>query len=81
MKDQFPKVDLIIISHVLLDWPLDVRKLLITKAYDALPQGGTIIICDELIEDDPCRQPLALLTSIFMQVTTKGGSYNYDQCR
>jgi chemotaxis methyl-accepting protein methylase len=50
-KDAFPKVDCIILSHILMDWPLETKKMLIRKAYEALTEGGFIVICDEIIDD------------------------------
>jgi chemotaxis methyl-accepting protein methylase len=70
MKDDFPKVDCIILSHVLMDWNLDVKKLLIKKAFDALPSGGVIIACEEIIDDERSNKLASLLLSMHMILIT-----------
>ena len=40
-KDELPKVDVIIMGHILHDWNLEEKRKLIRKVYDALPKGGT----------------------------------------
>lgn len=39
--------DTISFVRVLHDWPADVARTLVTKAFDALPSGGTIFVCEE----------------------------------
>jgi hypothetical protein len=49
-----------------MDWPLEIKKMIISKAYDALHNGGIIIICDEIVDDQRRNRELSLLTSMFM---------------
>jgi demethylspheroidene O-methyltransferase len=44
--------DLLSFVRVLHDWPADVARTLLTKARDALPPGGRIIICEEFRDRD-----------------------------
>jgi len=39
--------DVISFVRVLHDWPANVARTLIEKAYQALPSGGTIVVCEE----------------------------------
>ena len=39
-EDEFPKADIITMGMILHDWNLENKKMLIAKAYRALPAGG-----------------------------------------
>ncbi len=39
-----PKADVIVIGHILHDWDLAQKKVLLSKAFDALPKGGAVIV-------------------------------------
>ena len=41
-----PKADVIMMGHILHDWDLPTKKMLIEKAFDALPAGGAFIVYD-----------------------------------
>src|SRR3954467_8727399 len=43
-KDPLPGVDVLVMGHILHDWSLDEKMLLLRKAYDALPSGGSLIV-------------------------------------
>ncbi len=40
--DPLPKVDVIMMGHILHDWNLEEKKMLLRKAYEALPAGGAL---------------------------------------
>ncbi|MFO0671897.1 MAG: methyltransferase [Polyangiaceae bacterium] len=40
MNDPIPSADVVLMGHILHDWDLQTKKMLIQKAYDALPAGG-----------------------------------------
>ena len=50
--DELPKADVVLMGHILHDWGLDEKRLLIGKAYDALPEGGALIVYESIIDDD-----------------------------
>lgn len=52
--DPLPKADVITMGMILHDWNLEKKKMLIGKAYDALPEGGAFVVIEALI--DPPRQ-------------------------
>ena len=45
-------------GHILHDRNLDEKKMLIRKAYEALPTGGAFIVYESII-DDRSKTPLA----------------------
>lgn len=68
-----PKVDVILMGHILHDWNLDEKKILIRKAYEAIPEGGVFIAYDAIIDDDRKNNAFGLLMSLNMLVETPGG--------
>ncbi|MBP9902996.1 MAG: methyltransferase [Verrucomicrobia subdivision 3 bacterium] len=81
-KDPLPKVDVIIMGHILHDWNLEQKWRLIQKAYDALPKGGAFIVYEVLIDDDRRENALGLLMSLNMLIETPGGfDYTGADCR
>ncbi len=45
-----PEADVITMGMILHDWNLERKKLLIRKAYDALPPGGAFVAIEALID-------------------------------
>jgi len=71
--DPLPKADVLVIGRVLHNWDLPTKKMLLQKAYAALPVGGKLVVYETLIDDDRCHHVHALLQSLNMLVMTKGG--------
>jgi O-methyltransferase domain/Dimerisation domain len=71
--EPLPKVDVILMGHILHDWNLDEKKMLIRKAYEAIPEGGAFIAYDALIDDDRSKNAFGLLMSLNMLIETPGG--------
>jgi len=71
--DPLPKADVIMMGHILHDWNLDEKRMLIRKAYDALPPKGAFIAYDALIDDDRSKNAFGLLASLNMLIETPGG--------
>ena len=61
-------------GKILHNWNLDIRKLLLRKAYAALPQGGSLIVCETVIDDERRTRAHSLLASLNMLLQTDGGS-------
>ena len=72
-NDPLPKADVLSMGHILHDWDLEQKKLLIAKAYDALPQGGAFIVFEALIDDERRENAFGLLLSLTMLIETPGG--------
>ena len=54
--DPLPKADVLVMGHILHDWSLDEKRLLLRKAYDALPEGGALIVYEAIIDDERREQ-------------------------
>jgi len=72
-KDELPKVDVITMGHILHDWNEDVKEMLVRKAYEALPQGGALVVYDAIIDDDRSKNAFGLLMSLNMLIETRDG--------
>lgn len=72
-KDALPKTDVLIMGHILHDWTLDEKMMLLRKAYDALPSGGALIVHEAIIDDARRRNAFGLLMSLNMLIETHGG--------
>jgi hypothetical protein len=71
--DPFPKADVLILGRVLHNWDLRIKTMLLTKAYDALPKDGVLIVYESLIDDARRENAQALLASLNMLVISEGG--------
>ncbi len=71
--DPLPRADVVMMGHILHDWDLDVKKMLIRKAYDALPEGGALLVYESIIDDDRSQNVFGLLMSLNMLIETTGG--------
>jgi len=80
-NDPLPHVDVILMGHILHDWSLDEKKILIRKVYEALPPGGAFIAYDAVIDDDRSKNAFGLLMSLNMLVETPAGfDYTGSDC-
>ena len=52
---------------------MEEKRMLLKKALDALPKGGTLIIHESLIDDDRKKNAMGLLMSLNMLIETPGG--------
>jgi len=79
--DELPKADVVLMGHILHDWGLDEKRLLIGKAYDALPEGGALIVYESIIDDDRSENAFGLLMSLNMLIETEHGfDYTAADC-
>jgi precorrin-6B methylase 2 len=75
-NDPFPAADVITMGNILHDWNTEEKKKLISKAYDALPKGGSLVIIENIIDDERRENAFGLLMSLNMLIETPGG-YDY----
>ncbi len=81
-KEPLPKSDVIVMGHILHDWNLDEKLMLLRKAYDALPSGGALIVHEALIDDARQKNAFGLLMSLNMLIETHGGfDFTGAECR
>jgi len=74
--DPLPKADVITMGNILHDWNLEKKKILIRKAYDALPEGGALIAVENLIDDARRENLFGLLMSLNMLIEF-GDAFDY----
>ena len=80
--DPLPPADVLVMGHILHDWDLDEKKLLLEKAHDALPDGGALIVYEAIIDDERRDNAFGLLMSLNMLIETPGGfDYTGADCR
>jgi len=72
-EEPLPQGDVITMGHILHDWDLDQKRMLLKKAYEALPEGGALIVFESLIDDDRRQNAFGLLMSLNMLIETPGG--------
>ena len=75
--DPLPKADVITMGMILHDWNLEKKKVLIRKAYDALPQGGAFVVIEALIDDARRENAFGLLMSLNMLIEF-GDAFDYS---
>jgi hypothetical protein len=74
--DDLPKADVVTMGNILHDWNLEKKKILIKKAYDALPEGGAFIAVENLIDDARRENAFGLLMSLNMLIEF-GDAFDY----
>lgn len=72
-SDPLPPAEVLVMGHILHDWNLEEKRLLVAKAYAALPEGGALIVYDTIIDDERRRNVFGLLMSLNMLIETPGG--------
>ncbi len=81
-KEELPRADVILMGHILHDWDLPTKKMLIRKAFEVIPPGGALIVYDAIIDDDRSKNAFGLMMSLNMLIETPGGfDYTGAQCR
>jgi hypothetical protein len=80
-KGPLPTADVLVMGHILHDWNLHQKRELLAKAHAALPEGGTLIVYDQMIDDARRENAAGLLMSLNMLVETQGGfDYTAADC-
>ena len=80
-NEPLPSADVITMGHILHDWDLDQKRMLLDKAYRALPEGGALIVFEALIDDERRQNAFGLLMSLNMLIETPGGfDYTGKDC-
>jgi hypothetical protein len=72
-NDQLPTADVLVMGHILHDWNMEEKQMLLKKAYEALPTGGALIVFEALIDDARRENTFGLLMSLNMLIETPGG--------
>jgi hypothetical protein len=81
-EEDLPKADVVLMGHILHDWDLPTKKMLVRKAFEAVPPGGAFIVYESIIDDDRSKNAFGLMMSLNMLIETPGGfDYTGAQCR
>lgn len=72
-EERLPSADVIVMGHILHDWDLQQKRMLLGKAYEALPKGGFLLVYDAMIDDARHENAFGLLMSLNMLIETPGG--------
>jgi precorrin-6B methylase 2 len=81
-SDPLPEADVLVMGHILHDWNLDEKRQLLKKAFDALPDGGALIVYEAIIDDERRENAFGLLMSLNMLIETSGGfDYTGADCQ
>jgi hypothetical protein len=75
-RDPLPAVDVITMGHILHDWNLDTKEMLIRKSFEALPEGGALIVYESIIDDERRQNAFGLLLGLYRLIETQDG-YDY----
>lgn len=79
--DDLPAADVLLFGHILHDWDLPTKQMLLAKAYAALPSGGVVVVYDAIIDDDRRQNAFGLMMSLNMLIETPGGfDYSGADC-
>jgi hypothetical protein len=77
-----PNAQVILMGHILHDWGIDHKRMLIRKAYDAVPAGGALIVYESIIDDDRSKNAFGLMMSLNMLIETPSGfDYTGADCQ
>lgn len=68
LTDEFPAADMITMGMILHDMDLAGKKMLIGKAYRALPAGGALVAIENIIDDARRENAFGLLMSLNMLI-------------
>jgi len=71
--DSLPTADVLIMGHILHDWDLSQKRMLLEKAYAALSKGGALIVYESIIDDARRQNAFGLLMSLNMLIESTGG--------
>ena len=72
-KQDLPKANVVLMGHILHDWDLPTKKMLVKKAFDAIPKGGAFVVYEAIIDDDRSKNAFGLMMSLNMLIETPGG--------
>ena len=81
-EDDLPEHDVFVMGHILHDWGIEEKLTLLEKSYEALPEGGALVVYGSMIDPDRRENEMGLLMSLNMLVETPDGfDYTTAECR
>ncbi|NLU70574.1 methyltransferase [Streptomyces sp. HNM0574] len=81
-RDPLPSADVLVLGHVLHNWGREEKLRLLRAAYEALPEGGAVLVYETLIDDDRRSNAVGLILSLIMHAEVPGGfDYTGADCQ
>jgi hypothetical protein len=81
-SDPFPGADVIVLGHMLHGWGLERKKILLQKAFDAVPSGGAVLAYDAVLDDQRQENAFGRLFSLNMLIENcEGAEYTSAECQ
>jgi cyclopropane fatty-acyl-phospholipid synthase-like methyltransferase len=78
----FPSADVVVLGHMLHGWGLERKKVLLRKAYEAVPERGAVIAYDAIVDDQRRENAFGLLFSLNMLIENQeGAEYTGADCQ
>jgi len=79
--DELPEADLFALGRILHDWSDDKIDRLLRRVFDRLPEGGGVLLAEQILNDDGVGPPWANLQSVNMLLITEGRERTFDEYR
>ncbi len=77
-NEPFPQSDIVTMGNILHSFDMPTKRMLISKAYQALPAGGCLAVIEMILDDERKENTFGLLMSLNMLIESDGG-FNYTQ--
>ena len=71
--EDLPKADVLVMGNILHDWNEANKLILMKKAYAALPDGGALVVIENIIDDDRSKNAFGMMMSLNMLIETAHG--------
>ncbi|MFB6308185.1 MAG: methyltransferase [Haloarculaceae archaeon] len=79
--EQLPAADVYVLGHILHDWGQEEKRQILSKVYDAVNEGGAVIVYGTMIDEERREAEMPLLMSLNMLIETPGGfDYTPSRC-
>ncbi|MDG6101817.1 hypothetical protein Daura_37845 [Dactylosporangium aurantiacum] len=78
--DPIPESDVIVVGHVLADWPQPRRVELLRRCHAALRPGGTVVVYDVMVDDDRDDVEALLQRLNSAMIRDDMGAYRVTEC-
>lgn len=79
--DELPRADVLVLGGVLHDWPVEKRRHLLRRAYDAVHDGGAVIVYDTMLDDGRSHANSLILSIIMMLQSAEATGFSPAECR
>ncbi|WKN31956.1 methyltransferase [Porifericola rhodea] len=77
-RESFPEADVITMGNILHSFDMETKRMLIRKAYEALPEGGCLAVIEMILDNERKENTFGLLMSLNMLIESDSG-FNYTQ--